>query len=102
MKNNDNLFSDFIALAVMAGIAQAFSEKKNTDNPKTETNKTEKKCECNNKSNCKEKHCVRDVKEEILKEIDACFGVINNNSDRDFQIIGKHLLNIIFTLSEYK
>lgn len=49
MKNNDNFFADFITFAVMAGIKDSFSEKKNTEKSQSETKTTEKKCECGNK-----------------------------------------------------
>ena len=136
MKNHDNNFKDFVCLLTLFGIASAFSEKDDTDKPKTETKTAEKKCDCTEKTetkkpckcikNCKnhEEFYAKDIdeflkkgirlrgdqiiylpkikKEEILKAIDKCFEIINNNSDVNFHRIGGHLLDVIYILSQYK
>lgn len=57
MNNNYNLFTDFVALAVMAGI-----EKSQTEKDTAEKSNSEKKCECK----CKNQ---QDFNNELLEEV---------------------------------
>lgn len=97
MKNTDNFFVDFIALSVMAGIEKSFSEKKKAEKSQTEKDTAEKKCECKNQSNCMEKCYTKDMKSEILQEIEKCkeiFRDIELFSVKKLERISFHISNI--------
>lgn len=95
MKNNDNLFSDFIALAVMAGIEKSISENKSTDKSQSETKTAEKKCGCGN--NCKNTSSDSH-KKHLLSDIDECLEMLTS----DKFITNERLLLIINTLKSSK
>lgn len=63
MKKHDNNFKDFVCLLTSLGIASSFSEKKNTDKTKTETNKIEKNCRCGNNCESHQEFCKKLLKE---------------------------------------
>lgn len=86
MKNNDNLFADFIALSLFTGIAKAFSEKDGTDKPKTETKTAEKKCECK----CRNQ---QDLNKELFEAIDE-FRIYLMQKNQSLNEVDSFLCNI--------
>ncbi len=95
MKNNEHLFADFIALAVIAGIANSFSKKEESDKPNAEKDTAEKQCKCGN--NCK--NTTPDFcKEDLLKNIDESLKLLA--SDKQITDEGFNLL--IYTLTKLK
>ena len=76
MKNNENLFADFVALAAIARITKAFSEKEQNDRAKKSNAEKPCECKCKNQQNfnkeilgkvreCKETMCLKTLDRDI-------------------------------------
>lgn len=76
MKNNENLFANFVALAAIAVITKAFSEKEQNDRAKKSNAEKPCECKCKNQQNfnkemlgkvreCKETMCLKTLDRDI-------------------------------------